>query len=139
MDRVILRKLSRKSTLNFGKYADYTVEQVLTQNPIDGMSYLTWVYYNSSNISFIEDILVQLGIIEENRINKTGKVLDKKTFYEYVRICKKNKEKHNISDIKNYLGNLQMIKKRKKLKLIGVNIFNTNKDILRVKNQKPKY
>jgi hypothetical protein len=139
MDRVILRKLARKSTLNFGKYADYTVEQVLTQNTIDGMRYLTWVYYNSSNISFIDDILVQLGIIEENRINKPGKVLDKKTFYEYVRICKKNKEKHNISHIKNYLGNLQMIKKRKKLKLIGVNIFNTNKDVLRIKNQNPKY
>jgi hypothetical protein len=83
--------------------------------------------------------LVQLGIIEENRINKPGKVLDKKTFYEYVRICKKNKEKHNIGDIKNYLGNLQMIKKHKKIKLIGVNIFNTNKDVLRIKNQNPKY
>lgn len=138
MDRVILRKLSRKSTLNFGKYADYTVDQVLTQNPIDGINYLIWIYYNSSNISFIEDVLIQLGITADNRIDKPGKVHDKKTFYKYRSLCRDNRFNISQIDINTYLYNLSMLKKHKKQKAIGVNLFNTNKNILRIKNQNPK-
>ena len=138
MDRVILRKLSRKSTLNFGKYADYTVDQVLTQNPIDGMHYLIWLYYNSSNISFIEDVLIQLGITADNRIDKPGKVHDKNTFYKYCISCRNNRFNSTQFEINTYLGNLIMLKKHKKQKAIRVNLFNTNKNILRIKNQNPK-
>ena len=45
MDRVTLRTLTFKSTLNFGKYSDYTVQQVIDQNPIDGIQRKQINYY----------------------------------------------------------------------------------------------
>ena len=67
---VLLRKLTRKSTLNFGQYAQLTVQQVLD---LKHTRILRWYYYNSSNITFTDDILDELHITEERRIEKPGK------------------------------------------------------------------
>lgn len=55
----MLRTLTLKSQIKFGKFADYTVQQVIQ---IEKTNYLCWVYYNSSNITFIPEILESLGI-----------------------------------------------------------------------------
>lgn len=69
-DVVTLRKLSRKSLLKFGKHSDLTVQQLIdTRNSI----YLRWVYFNCSNITFMEDILEEIRIPFDFRINKPGK------------------------------------------------------------------
>lgn len=57
----MLRTLTLKSQLKFGKFADYRVEQMLQ---IEKHEYLRWVYYNSSNISFMPDILEIIGVTE---------------------------------------------------------------------------
>lgn len=111
MDRVTLRTLTFKSLMKFGKYADYTVQQVIDQNPIDGINYLVWVYYNSSNISFNKDVLSKLGISDELTIKKPGKVISEKIFYFFIADVRLNRGKFSDSDKKLLLGNHASAKK----------------------------
>ena len=81
----LLRILTLKSKFGFGQYREYTVEKLLqinsdcckpTNYPFllgDQCSYLRWVYFNSSNITFIDSILDTIGIYEKYRIKKPGK------------------------------------------------------------------
>lgn len=69
MDCVLLRKLTRKSMLKFGQYRDNTVQECLT---FHRYNYLRWVYFNSSMITFMDDILEEIGITEDWRIEKPG-------------------------------------------------------------------
>ena len=69
-DVVLLRKLTEKSTLKFGIYADVPIYNLLD---LKRYSYLRWVYYNSSNITFLDSILKEIGITEEYYIDKPGK------------------------------------------------------------------
>jgi hypothetical protein len=67
MSSILLRKLTKKSTLKFGKYKDCTVETML------GMELnvnLISIYYKLSKITFTDDILDELGITEKFRIKK---------------------------------------------------------------------
>lgn len=66
----LLRTLTVKSTMGFGIYKELKVGEVINLNK---KQYLRWCYYNLSNITFTEDILIQLGITEEYRIEKPGK------------------------------------------------------------------
>lgn len=90
----IKRKLTRKSIMNFGKYADCTVQHILD---LQKHRYLRTIYYTNSNIDFFDDILIEIGAFE-HKIEKPGKDLD---MLEYVdkladmRISGFNKFKHN--------------------------------------------
>jgi hypothetical protein len=74
MDVLRLRKLTRKSLLGFGKDADLTIGNMLD---LQKTRYLRWVYFNCSMLTFMDDILDQIGIIEEFRIEKPGKDSEK--------------------------------------------------------------
>ena len=70
VDVTLLRTLTEKSQLKFGKYADSTVREVInSQHP----GYLRWCYFNCSKISFTEDILKEIKIPKEYCIDKPGK------------------------------------------------------------------
>ena len=70
MSSILLRKLTKKSTLNFGKFKDYTVEHLFgMKKQIE----LTSIYFKLSTITFTDDILDELGITEEFRIEKPSK------------------------------------------------------------------
>lgn len=69
MDVVLLRKLSRKSILGFGKYKELSVQQMINLNHT---AILRWYYYNSSNITFLDDILDEIHISEKYKIKKPG-------------------------------------------------------------------
>lgn len=84
MDCVLLRKLTLKSTLKFGKYYDLSVNDVINSKGYSGLDYLTWVYYSSDMIDFFDDILDVLGILEENKISKPGKVTEKSLLYHFT-------------------------------------------------------
>ena len=71
------RKLTRKSTMNFGKFADCTVQHILD---LQKHRYLRTIYYTNSNIDFFDDILIEIGAFE-HKIEKPGKDLD---MLEYV-------------------------------------------------------
>jgi hypothetical protein len=69
-DVVLLRKLSRKSTMKFGEYKDLIVQDIIN---LTKHKYLRWVYFNCSNIDFMEDILDEIKIPEKFRIKKPSK------------------------------------------------------------------
>lgn len=64
-----LKKLTEKSKLDFGKWTGATVSSLIDREP----QYLRWVYFNSSNIDFFEDVLTAIGIPTDIRIKKPGK------------------------------------------------------------------
>jgi hypothetical protein len=81
---LLLRKLTRKSKMGFGQYRDLTVQDLLDQKR--GL-HIVAAYYALGNITFEDDILDELGIPEDERINKPGKDLEMRTkavkgFYE---------------------------------------------------------
>ena len=65
---VNLRKMSLKSTIGFGKYADMIVGNVIKVEP----TYLAWLYFNKAKISFLDEILTELKIEGEFIIDKPG-------------------------------------------------------------------
>lgn len=69
MDTIRLRTMARKSVFNFGKFVGHSVQQVLNQKAYKA---LRWYYYCCSNISFLPDILDEIGVTEEYRIAKPG-------------------------------------------------------------------
>lgn len=62
----LYRKLAYKSKIGFGKFSDYTVQDLFTINCED---YLVWAYYSRSNFSLIDEIVDRLGI---QKIDKPG-------------------------------------------------------------------
>lgn len=67
---VRLRTLTHKSIIGFGKHTDMSVYQMLC---IKNYRYLRWIYFNSSKISFIDEILDEINLLPEFRIKKPGK------------------------------------------------------------------
>ena len=68
MDTTQLRKLAWKSQLKFGKHHMLSVQQVLTLD----RTYLYWVYYNCSNISFLDEVMLTLNLTGDWVIPKPG-------------------------------------------------------------------
>ena len=64
-----LRKLTEKSFMNFGKNRDFTVQNLLD---LKRYQYLRWVYFNSSNITFMDNILKTIGVKKQFKIPKPG-------------------------------------------------------------------
>ena len=64
-----LRKLTEKSFMNFGRHHDLTVQNLLD---LKKHPYLRWVYFNSSNITFMDNILETIGVKEQFKIHKPG-------------------------------------------------------------------
>ena len=72
---VNLRKLTRKSRLGFG-YRDIkhiTIQDILIMNK---HKELIKLYFGLGKINFTDDILEELGISEDMRIEKPGKIED---------------------------------------------------------------
>ena len=61
------RVLTYKSKLGFGKWKDYTVQELIDLNKKD---ILISPYFKLSSITYIEEILIELGIKNEYRIEK---------------------------------------------------------------------
>lgn len=75
----ILRTLTRKSKLNFGKYKEKTVQEML-----DLRRFLDLIssYYKLSSINYTEDILDELKITKEYRIEKPS--VNKEMYYKFL-------------------------------------------------------
>ena len=69
MDVILLRTLTRKSFLKFGKYYDLRVQEVLN---LYHFRILRWYYFNMSMISYNDDLKKELGITKEFEIKKPG-------------------------------------------------------------------
>lgn len=68
MDRIALRIMAPLSKYAIGKYAGCTVESLLDRDN----DYIRWSYFNHSNISYQDEILSKVGILDRYRIAKPG-------------------------------------------------------------------
>jgi hypothetical protein len=73
-----LRVLTRKSRLGFGKYKDYRVQEMLD---LRRNRDLISPYYRLTSINYTEDILLELKITEEWRIEKPGSDKEKHAIF----------------------------------------------------------
>lgn len=117
---ILLRTLARKSVLDFGKYEGRSVQQVID---LKNTRMLRWYYYNCSMISFLPDILDELGITEEWRIPKPGKdpekgkALDKKKDQRIAEFRKRAYEEKNAEELCNIARHKAKEKKMRHAKL----------------------
>ena len=111
MDRVVYRKLTKKSRLGYGKYADYTVQDMFCLD-WKGREYLIWSYFNLSNITFMDDILDELEIPEEMRISKPGKNEDLWEKLREARARRGFEEKYGVMEEKQRVIALSDRKRR---------------------------
>jgi hypothetical protein len=103
MDVVRLRVLTKKSKVLGGKFDGQFIQTLLD---LHNYQYLRYCYYNYSAMSFTNDILDEIGITEEFRIEKPGVKIG---FEQYIW-----KMKHeNLSDdiIKSQLHRKEMRQK----------------------------
>ncbi|MBC8321219.1 MAG: hypothetical protein H8E34_10890 [Bacteroidetes bacterium] len=70
----LLRTMTGKSIIGFGRYADMSVQQVID---LRKAPYLRWLYFNFTKITFTDDILDEINLWEEFRIDKPGKCPEK--------------------------------------------------------------
>ena len=74
-----LRTLTKKSKLGFGKFKDETVQRILDlKKPLELIS----AYYKLSSINFTDDILLELKITDEFKLQKPCINLD--LYYEFL-------------------------------------------------------
>jgi len=69
MEVILLRTLTERSLMKFGRHAELTVMELLA---LQRTRYLRWVYFNCSKITFTEEILCKIKISDEYRIEKPG-------------------------------------------------------------------
>jgi hypothetical protein len=123
----LLRKLSLKSKLNFGQYADLSIQEIIN---LEKKSYLRWVYFNCDKITFFDEILDEIKIPLEFRIEKPNKNPEK-----YIELNEIIKSK--MTGLSKYINEKKKKKYQKVQRKISVSfdkkIF--SKDSLRLKNQ----
>ena len=74
-----LRTMTKKSKLNFGKYRDKTIQQMLDLNrKIELIS----AYYKLTSINYTEDILSELNIVGDYVIEKPSS--DRDMYYKFL-------------------------------------------------------
>lgn len=93
MSSILLRKLTKKSTLKFGKFKDCTVEHLFGMRK---QAELTSIYFKLSTITFTDDILEELGITEEYRIVKPSKDVELHQEFMMQKYGKKQKPNKNL-------------------------------------------
>jgi hypothetical protein len=125
-DVTLLRKLTLKSKLKFGQYADLSVSEIIK---LDKRAYLRWVYFNCDKITFLDEILEEIKIPLEFRISKPAKDVDKHKELDEIIKSKINGLSKHINEVKKKKYNKV---KRKISVTLDRKMF--NKDSLRLKN-----
>jgi len=116
MSTTLLRKLTEKSTLKFGKYYDLKVIELIN---LKKTALLRWYYYNASMITFTDEVLDKILVPKEYRIIKPGKKPEYHTIVNEILI-------KNMSGLLKY-----RLKKgyKKYLKSMNVSLFILNKSV----------
>jgi len=130
-DVTLLRTLTRKSILKFGQYCDLQVQNLLD---LQRYKYLRWVYFNCSNINFMDDILDEIKIPLNFRIQKPSKNPDL-----YLKLQEETFESYSDKVKEIYLKKQEKLRKKitkgKAINKIKKNENCYKKDYLRRKNQ----
>lgn len=123
-ESILLRTLTGKSVLWFGKYNGVKVQQVID---LRSHTYLRWIYYNITGITFTDDILKELTITENRKIKKPGIAPEM-----HDKVMEENKEPMHLFT-KGHMN--RMVKIRAKCKLAKTyNSVNFKKSQLQAMN-----
>jgi len=140
MDAIRLRTMTWKSIFSSGKYQGCSVRMAYDIEEREGPSYLAWLYYHCSNISFCEEILNEIDLTPELRIDKPGKSV---TMWGRWRQHYYNLHYANQSETELMAGaSYHKAQKRRKYRLKHIQIenrFERTKSQLQVRNQSPKF
>lgn len=79
MSVLLLRKMTRLSKISLGKNAGLTVGEVMKKCKLD----IIYSYFHYDMITFTDDILDELLIRPEDRIEKPGKAPEKHDYYRH--------------------------------------------------------
>ena len=109
---MILRRLTKLSTLGFGRYREQKVGTILLLYP----NYLIWVYFNSSHIDFNDEIKTELLITDDIALPKPG---TNKDFVIYKHMYKVNEAKFGILSEKRRMGIGSHKRKVRKIKQLS--------------------
>ena len=100
----LLRTMTLKSPMKFGKWYDLTVGDIINSKGYYGIDYLVWVYYSASKISFNDEVLNILGIIDESQlIEKPGNLENSKELQKIATDFVKKREHEQLGDEKYIL------------------------------------
>jgi hypothetical protein len=93
-ESVVLRTLTGKSVMWFGKYEGLKVQQIIDLHHKD---YIRYIYYNFSGITFTEEVLKEVAISNERVIKKPGTApeMHQQVFEENRKIMHLFTRKHN--------------------------------------------
>lgn len=129
MDVIRLRTLTYKSKMGFGskENRERTVQSILKFHP----RHLITAYFNLSKITFINEVLDELGITEKWRIEKPGN--NKERCYEFLDETIPEKEKERLKTISK-----EVIKRKARYNLATFNYIFNSKEYLMNKNRKTK-
>ena len=95
----LLRTMTLKSPMKFGKWYDITVGDIISSKGYYGIDYLIWVYYSASKITFMPDVMYMIGITDETQlIDKPGKLEDSKELQKIAINNIKNREKEDLGE-----------------------------------------
>lgn len=122
METVLLRKLTLKSKLGVGKYANETIIHLLERNKRKAVCYLRWIYFNCEKITFLDEILIDILKIEEiDLIPKPSKKPSQEK-HEYL----KEKYYYNTTDFNGWYGEKVMKKGSvyRKEKILNSKLYN---------------
>ena len=130
MDTTLLRTLTWKSTLGFGKYKDLKIQEIVK---VGHTQYLRWVYYCMEGISFIDDILIEIGIIDhqyDNRIEKPGtnhELHEKLLGIKFNNSCKKIGAARAVNNCKSAkMFHMRTLKRQEKITFSKGNLQRMN-------------
>lgn len=115
---VMLRKMTKKSTIQEGKYALMKVGDLMKDE--QHMIYLARIYYKYSNLSFVDEVLEELQITGDLRIDKPSADMSK--FYEW-------RKKFLDTDEKRLRNHFHKLKNNK--------VYYTTRSINNLKSMKP--
>ena len=79
---ILLRTLTRKSKLGFGKLRDVTIQHILDEKYYGKLSLIS-AYFKLTTINFTDDILEELGIRAKYRIEKPSS--NKNLYYKFLK------------------------------------------------------
>jgi hypothetical protein len=69
MDTILLRTLTGKSKIHFGKYSGLTIDEIIN---LGHTAYLRRLYFNISSVNFTDEVLDKIYIPDKYRISKPG-------------------------------------------------------------------
>jgi hypothetical protein len=126
MDTILLRTLTGKSKIHFGKYSGLTIDEIIN---LGHTAYLRRLYFNISSVNFTDEILEKIHVSYKYRIHKPGinkefELLNFKSVFAAAGDLNRSKISKKIN--KNNKINYYNLRNRDRIKFSKINMARKN-------------